>query len=155
MPENRQVVGRIGEDQVWLFAGKERGVAFWVTGIAAKEEMLTQPPDIPWLSNCRLVPVRLNDRIFATLLFPKAAVMLLNEEIDFGDLEAGQVDLETDSRVACCRLLDNDLIRQSAGELLKDRAQMDFRHLERSRDVMQLLTLFAGYSLVRDQHKIG
>ena len=41
MPVNRHVVGRIREDEARLLPTKERGIASWVPGIAAQEEMVT------------------------------------------------------------------------------------------------------------------
>ena len=41
MSHDWHVVGRIGEDETRLLAGKERGVYFLVSGVTTEEEMLT------------------------------------------------------------------------------------------------------------------
>src|SRR5262245_61780060 len=47
------------------------------------------------------------------------------------------------------------LLRELVGEVLEDRAKMDFRHAERGGDVLELFALFAGDAVVGQEHAIG
>jgi hypothetical protein len=88
MAINGDVVGRIGEDKFRLCPCQELIVCGLVTGIPAQEATATEQPQIAGLADRRTG--WLGHRIFRPARIAARLARLLQEEVDFGHLEAGR-----------------------------------------------------------------
>ena len=92
---NRDVVGRVGEDQVRTLVSHEGADRLSVSGVAADEPVSSQRPNIAETGHGRVLVGQGRDLVLAFRRGAWGALFgVVQENVDFGEGEAGELDVE-------------------------------------------------------------
>ena len=92
---NRDVIGRVGEDQVRTLISHESADRLNVSGVAADEPVSSQRPDIAKTGHGRVLIGQGRDLVLGFRRGAWRALFgVVQENVDFGEGEAGELDVE-------------------------------------------------------------
>ena len=92
---NRDVIGRVGEDQVRTLVSHEGADRLSVSGVAADEPVSSQRPNIAETGHGRVLVGQGRDLVLAFRRGAWRALFgVVQENVDFGEGEAGELDVE-------------------------------------------------------------